>query len=284
MPTLNDVYLELRKYLKKALIEQPEFEAREILRVLVGKDVSSFMRDIHQYVEDRTAAKALSLAQKREHGMPLAYVLGQWDFHGLTLEVTPDVLIPRPDTEVLADLAISTLREHAPDGRFLDLCCGSGCVGLAVASELPELKVVLADTSVKALEVARRNARELHNIIIITEACAKQPPSPALGEFNVIAANPPYVSDDEYMALEPSVREHEPELALRGGADGLDVIRAIAEHWYFALRPGGYMMLETGYNQARQTAQILQNSGYAEVSAHRDLQDYERVVVARRPA
>jgi release factor glutamine methyltransferase len=282
MNTLNDLYIELRKKLKQAGIEQPEFEAREIVRVLVGKDKNSLMREIHQYVGDRTADNAFAQADKRIAGVPLAYVLGQWDFFGVTLEVNPDVLIPRSDTEILAGAAIAYLRDSAPDGRLLDLCCGSGCVGLAAVSRLPRLSIILADNSPRALEVARRNASGFHGVITIAEVDALLPPPPTLGEFDVIASNPPYVTDAEYESLDKSVKEHEPAGALRGGPDGLTYIRAIVENWHDALKPGGYLMLETGHTQAEQTARLLEERGFTEVVIHKDLRDLNRVVVGRR--
>ena len=199
-------------------------------------------------------------------GKPEAYILGEWDFYDLTLEITPDVLIPRPETEILAELAIKRA-----SGRALDLCCGSGCIGLAVAKHCPEVQVVLADISPKALKVTERNANEFSNVTVV-QADVFKPNE--LGQFDMIVCNPPYVTDAEYEELDSSVKDYEPEIALRGGSDGMDFYRAIAKYWDAPM-----ILLEVGWKQARDVAGMFKGR---EVEILKDYSGIERIVIARK--
>ena len=150
--------------------------------------------------------------------------MGEWEFYGLPLDISSDVLIPRSDTEVLAERAILRARAAGEGGRVLDLCAGSGCVGLAVAANVPACRVVLGELSEGALRVCKQNVRRnsLNARVTCVSVNALEPPASALWDFDIIACNPPYIPTGDIPGLDVSVRDYEPHMALDGGADGLD--------------------------------------------------------------
>ena len=155
----NNLYLDARKQLKHAGIEAAQLEAREIVCFAAGKSRDEFYRDLMLYASDQVEAKVKELVRRRLEGEPVAYLIGEWEFYGLPLSISPDVLIPRADTEVLAEQSILLARAAGAGARVLDLCAGSGCVGLAIAANSPGARVTLADLSPAALELCRSNAR-----------------------------------------------------------------------------------------------------------------------------
>ena len=216
-------------------------------------------------------------------GEPIAYILGQWEFYGLPLRITPDVLIPRDDTCAVAELAIRQALFLDQNPRILDLCCGSGCIGLAIAKRVKDARVTLADLSQNALTIARENTamHKMGGRVRCVRVDAMQPASTFLGKFDLIVSNPPYVTAEEMKELPVSVRDYEPHMALYGGEDGLDFYRAIAENFTRALRPGGYMCLEFGMGQGDAVCRILQEHDYTILERTKDFNDRERAVLAR---
>ena len=277
MTALRTVTLDLRNAFQERGVSAPELAAREIVCAGLGISKTGLAAQGERGVSGEMLSGLWDMARRHIEGEPLAYILGQWDFYGLSLAVTPDVLIPRPDTETLARLAIETL-ERTKNPRVLDLCCGSGCVGLAVAANVPCAGVTLADICPKALQIAGRNAGALGIKARCIEADALTPPPPDFGRFDSIVCNPPYISDADYQALDIGVRGYEPAPALRGGADGLDFYRAITLNWRDALKPGGAMLFEVGLGQAAAVAGMMRDGGYGNVSIQRDLSGIERVV------
>lgn len=280
MQTYNDIYLSLRRTLKEVGVEQAQLEAMELMCAGLGKRREEVLRDLPLYAGDTARQQVDALLQRRLAGEPIAYIIGEWEFYGLTLTVTPDVLIPRPDTELLVERGILAVRD-LPKARVLDLCTGSGCVGLALAYNCPHTQVVLADWSTDALEVARQNLMrcQLADQVELVRADALQPPPRELGDFDLIVCNPPYIPrkvvEEE---LDHSVRDYEPHLALDGGADGLDFYRAITLHWKWALRPGGKLIFEIGYDQAQAVEQLMVDREFVQVHSFRDPGDHWRVV------
>ena len=216
-------------------------------------------------------------------GEPLAYILQEWDFYGMRLFVSPDVLIPRDDTCAVTALAIKKALFLEQSPRILDLCTGSGCIGLAVAMRVKDARVTLADVSQEALAVARKNAvaQKLSARVSCVHADALSDPAPFLGKFDMIISNPPYITRQEMWELPDSVRRYEPHLALYGGEDGLDFYRSIASRYHTALRPGGYLCFEFGAGQADAVCEILENNGYTVLERTRDYNDRERAVIAQ---
>ena len=278
--TYNNLYLDTRQRLREAGVEGAQLEARELLCHAAGKNREQFYRDMALYAPDPVEEKMAALVERRLAGEPVAYLIGEWEFYGLTLDVTPDVLIPRMDTEVLAERAILLARAAGEGARVLDLCAGSGCVGLAVAANVPTCRVVLADVSEAALKICKGNVRrnELNARVTCVQADALQKPDAALWDFDVIACNPPYIPTGDLAGLDVSVRDYEPRSALDGGADGLDFYRAIAARWGSALRLGGSLLFEVGINQAMDVAALLERSGFEDIQSTQDTQGIPRVV------
>ena len=278
--TYNDLYLDVRRALRGIGVEAAQLEARELICCAVGKDREEFYRDLALYAAGWAEEKVEQLLSRRVRGEPMAYVIGEWDFCGLTLTVTPEVLIPRADTEVLAQEAMDLAEPLENGARVLDLCAGSGCVGLAIAAACPNVRVTLADLSEEALRVCKGNVQRcgLTARAACVNADALQPPHVSLREFDLMVCNPPYIRRDELEKLDPSVRDYEPRMALDGGADGLDYYRAIAAKWKSALRLGGTLIFEVGMGQATAVEDILDKNGYEDIKILPDTQNIQRVV------
>ena len=278
--TYNNLYLDARQRLRQAGIEGAQLEARELVCCAAGKSREQFYRDMALYASGQVEEKLAQLLERRLAGEPVAYIIGEWEFYGLSLEVSPEVLIPRMDTEVLAERAILLARAAGEGARVLDLCAGSGCVGLATASNVPGCRVVLADVSEPALKLCKNNIRrcDLNARVTCVQADALEPPAAALWDFDVIACNPPYIPSGDIPGLDPSVRDYEPRAALDGGADGLNFYRAIAEQWGRALRLGGSLVFEVGIGQAPDVERILALNGFEQIQTTQDTQGIWRVV------
>jgi release factor glutamine methyltransferase len=190
-------------------------------------------------------------------------------------------MIPRVDTELLAEVAIKLTKRRGWQTRLLDMCAGSGCVGLAIAANVPGCRVVLADISEQALAVCRANMlrNSLSRHVTAIEVDVMETPPALLGAFDVIVSNPPYIPTRDVQNLDHSVREYEPMLALDGGPDGLYYIRAIATNWTALLKPSGNIALECSVGQADAVRGILEDNGYKDVTTHLDTLGIERVVV-----
>lgn len=278
--TYNNLYLDTRSRLKEHGIEGAQLEAREIVCYASDKTKEQFFRDASLYAMGQVEQRVEELVQRRLAGEPVAYLVGEWEFYGITLDITTDVLIPRVDTEILAERAIALTNEAGVGARVLDLCAGSGCIGLAVACHAPECRVLLADISDGALQVCKRNVRrcEVNNRVACMKVDALQPPAPALWDFDVITCNPPYITTADMETLDVSVKDYEPHLALAGGVDGLDYYRAIAQKWGAALRLGGRILFEVGMGQAGDVEMILAEYGYEDIKTHQDTGGIWRVV------
>lgn len=283
--TLQELYLDVRRALRQADIPMPELEARELTAHACGADARDPSGWTRRYAAEEAAQAAHSLCARRVSGEPLAYLLGEWDFCGLTLKVTPDVLIPRADTERLCELATACARTWETP-RVLDLCCGSGCIGLAILAAVPSARCISADLSEGALAVTRDNARTLglspRSICMRADALAA--PHAKLNGFHVMVCNPPYITASEMAELDHSVADYEPHLALYGGTDGLDFYRVLAAHWMEVLVPGGTAFFECGWQQADAVAALLEAAGWAQPEVETDYAGVRRIVIARRPS
>lgn len=282
MKTYNDVYLDARRKLKAAGIEAFTLEARLIVGGAAGKTKEQLLKDLNLYAGEEFARRVDGLVDRRIAGEPVAHITGEWEFYGVPVNVTPDVLIPRVDTEVLADLAIKLLKgREGGSTRILDLCAGSGCIGLAIAANVSDCRVILADKSLKAISVCRQNVSKnnLARRVACVEADAFKKPPMLLGKFDMIVCNPPYIPSADIMGLDPSVRDHEPVEALDGGESGLDFYHAIAGEWKEILKPNGCMLFECGIGQAEDVEKIMKENGFTQTKRFTDTQNIERVVV-----
>ena len=254
----------------------PDIDARWIAEDALGMTRQALLFESDRAVDRDQLMTLESMLDRRAAGEPVQYVLGTADFMGFRFQVTHAVLIPRQDTELLAETALIDLRQRPGNPDALDLCAGSGCVGLSIASLAPSVRVTLADISKDALEVARKNARELDVRVDIRqgdlfEAVGRQ-------RFDVIACNPPYIPTADLDGLQKEVR-FEPQLALDGGADGLDFYRRISSEAWAHLNPGGALYLEVGVDEAAPVEALLKaNPRCAETGRAKDLNGIDRVV------
>lgn len=289
---MKDTYSELYWACKRALISEMEMddaaarlESNIILELSSGIDYKVLLREPHKPLGEETAERVHNLLARRLAGEPMAYLAGTWQFCDLNLFVSPATLIPRVDTELLALMAYEKMKSYAVGPRILDLCAGSGCIGLFLASKLPRARVSLVEYDEAALEICRKNIREhrLSSRAVCVRGDARQPADPALGQFDLIVSNPPYIPTEDIAGLDVSVRDYEPHLALDGGVDGLDFYRSIINGWRRALKLGGYLMLEVGIGQAEVVAALLRYAGFENVLITRDTGGVSRVVEGRAP-
>ena len=280
----GDLYLECRK----ALMQQEDaatagLMARNLLAVFSGKTQEQILSGRELYAGEEVCRKMEDATARILGGEPLAYILGEWDFYGLRLQVNSNVLIPRDDTCAVVELAINRgiFLPEAP--RILDLCTGSGCIGLAVASRIRDARVTLGDISREALAVAKANtvAHKMTGRVTCVPVDALKMPPAFLGKFDMIISNPPYITGEEMKDLPASVKDYEPHLALFGGLDGLDFYRAIAANFRSVLKPGGFLAFELGDTQGDDVCRILTENGYTILERTKDFNDRERAVLAQ---
>ena len=278
--TYNDLYLDVRQRLRESGVEASTLEARELVCFGTGKSREELQRDSRLYASPEREAQVRRLVERRMAGEPVAYLIGEWEFYGLPLDISQDVLIPRTDTEVLAEQAIAYIQTLG-ECRVLDLCAGSGCVGLAIASQSPQARVVLGEIDDSALKICRQNIRRnsLSARVMPIQMDAREKPARSLGEFQCIVSNPPYIPTGDIAGLEASVRDYEPHMALDGGADGMDFYRSIAEQWKEALTPGGRIYFEVGIGQADAVLRLMRSQGFGDLQIIKDHHKIPRVVL-----
>ena len=284
MITISDLYQQARKKLMET--EDPQSAgmiARNLLVQATGKRMEQLLADQQAPADASVCAAMEALVSRIAGGEPLAYVLGNWEFYGLPLYVDRNVLIPRDDTCAVTSLAVKQGLFLGENPRILDLCTGSGCIGLALASRLPDARVTLADISKPALAVAHKNIvnNKLSSRVSAVQVNALEAPPPFLGKFDMIVSNPPYITGREMEELPGSVKDFEPHLALYGGEDGLDFYRAIAQNFHSALKPDGYLCFEFGMGQGDEVSKILMKNGYTVLERTKDYNDRERAIIAR---
>lgn len=280
----HDLYKAARQLLRQVDGENSEFTARQIVAAATDRTLSQLVADFPLTVFQRDIQRVNELVQRRLKGEPLAYILGQWEFHGLTLQVTPDVLIPRDDTEAVCGLAIGKAMQLRQNPRVLDLCAGTGCIGLAVAAKVKDARVTLGEISPEAIRVAKKNIQDNHlsGRVSVVQLDVRQAPPRFLGKYDLIVSNPPYVTAAQMEELDPSVRDYEPRLALYGGLDGLDFYRAIMDNYAPLLKDGGYICFEFGMGQEAQVCQILMEHGFELGRLVRDSGERARAVLAQK--
>jgi len=254
-------------------------DARLMLGRLLGRTPTQLIAHDDERLGPEAAGRWADWLARRAGGEPLAYLLGEKEFHGLMLEVTPDVLVPRPETELLVDWAVELLVSRVAPAALIDLGTGSGAIALAVKRAHPRAAVTATDASAAALGVARRNARRLALEVDFLET------SWWLGldgrRFSIAAANPPYIRDGD-AAL--AALRHEPRTALTPGGDGLAALREIVAGAPAHLAPGGWLLLEHGFDQAAEVRALLGEAGLEAVETRPDLAGHPRATGGRRPA
>ncbi len=273
----------LEEQFTEAGVDSPELDAQLILAVVLGCDRAHLHAHPEKAVPHEAIERVEALAQRRTAREPMAYILGEREFWSMPFLVSPDVLIPRPESELLVERAVA-LSGYGGESRILDLCAGSGAVGLAVASELPQAQVTLLDLCPKALGAAKRNAEKFGLVSRTRLVVSDLFDALAVGEeFDLIASNPPYVASRELDGLMPEVSSFEPRLALDGGADGMDLIRRIIEKAPACLARGGYLLIEMDPRQMDEAEAVSEEQGsYHSARRHKDLAGRERVLELER--
>ena len=265
--------------LRKTGTPEPTRDAKVLLAHSLGKQKTFLIAYPEFELTDEQQARFRGVVERKTGREPLQHILGRQEFYGRDFRVSPDVLIPRPETEAIVELAVRFLADR-PEPRFLDIGTGSGCIAVSIAAELPSARGVAADISPEALAVARENA-ETHGVaerISFTEGDLFGPAGRA--EFDLVASNPPYIPLDEFLGLEPEVRDFEPRSALTDEGDGLAFIRRIIAEASHHLRPGGKLLVEIGFGQAESVAEMIDASVWAEPAFHNDLQGIPRILEA----
>jgi len=282
--TYGEAYRQVKQLLQDEEGERAAVTARELLSFVSGFGAAELMAMQGTPISEQIATNYLAAAGRILAGEPLPYILGTWSFYGLDLTVTPDVLIPRDDTMAVVDLAYELRRAMPAGPRILDLCTGSGCIGLALASKMRDARVTLCDLSEKALKIAKKNAMDLRlsGRVTCLQADALQPAQAFLGKFDMIVSNPPYITALEMTQLQRSVRDYEPHMALYGGEDGLDFYRAIVKNYEMALKPGGFICFEFGMGQEKAVCQILNEYHFAILELRKDSGNIIRAVSAQK--
>lgn len=283
MRTYNDIYLSARNLLRQSGVEAFSLEAKLLVAGAAGKTTAQLLRDMSLYASNKIEDTVTEYIARRLRGEPVAYITGSWEFYGLPIVTTPDVLIPRMDTEKLVDAAKELLTGRKMNARILDLCCGSGCITCAIGHEMPATRLVAIDISANALEVCRRNiaAQKLISRVICMQADALSSPPLGIGEFDMIVSNPPYIASEEIKTLDVSVKDFEPVWALDGGEDGLKFYKAIIKYWKSLLRQGGYLLFEVGEGQAQAVRDMLSAAGFGYTDTRKDTLGIDRVVFGR---
>ena len=283
--TYNEIYIQTRKDLRAAGIEAYSMEARLLVSSAAGKTMAQLMRDLPLYAAPGLEEKVRAMTERRLAGEPVAYITGSWEFYGVPLEVSRDVLIPRPDTEVMVEAAIKLFEGRNGRPRILDLCTGSGCVGIALAVQMPGARVVLVDNDHRALSLCRRNVQMngLDVRVMCIDADVTRKPPMLLGKFDLITCNAPYIPTAEIQTLDSSVKDYEPYQALDGGEDGLDIIRPVIALWKSVLKDSGTIMLEIGEGQSLEVQMLLTQAGFTKVCALRDTAGTDRIIMGRLP-
>lgn len=269
---------------RRGVNDSPRLDCELLLGHALGVDRVKLIVDSQRPLEDAELARFRAFVLRRRKHEPIAYILGEREFYGLRFSVNRHVLIPRPDTETLVNVALTRTERLSLHGRAIDVCTGSGCVAIAFSKERPTWQVTGSDLSLEALAVARHNAARLGTIwnLDFRPADLLSGIEREAG-FDLIMANPPYVPDAEVLTLSPDVKDHEPSSALCGGPDGLALIRRLVKAAPSLLTPGGLLAIEVGAGQAPRVAKGLLSYGFSEVEQERDYAGIERVVSGRLP-
>ncbi len=287
--TLHEILTDAAVQLRAAGIMDPKRDAELLLFHVLDENRMYLFMHKNDKVEEETAARYKAIIDKRASGIPVQYIIGTQDFMGLEFEVNENVLIPRQDTETLVELAIETAKSMSPDLSILDMCCGSGAIAVSMAYFFPQAKVTACDLSDGALEMTGRNAAR--NGVADRVTVQKSDMfaveidgvmAPLQGRYDMILSNPPYIASEVIGTLQTEVKDHEPMMALDGGADGLDFYRVIAEEAPERLKENGVLIMEIGHDQGQTVPQLLEKTGrFTDIQVIKDLPGLDRVVYAK---
>jgi release factor glutamine methyltransferase len=281
VPTVGELLEEATGRLREAHVPDPRRDAVALLAIALSTDRGGVIARSPDAINPAALDKFEALLSARTGRVPLQHLEGIAEFHGLTFEVGPDVLIPRPETEDLVD---AVLAAGLPDGsRVADLGTGSGCIAISLAVERPSWKLTAIDLSEGALAVAARNAAR-HGVadrVALVSRDFTDVPDDERGTYDAVASNPPYVPEEEWRSLQPEVRDHEPRVALVPGPTGNEAYQAVVLAASTMLRPGGLLALELGWKSEAAVRAIVESTGFRSVAIKPDLQGIPRVLSAR---
>lgn len=278
--TIEQLLVEGKRLLKDAHIETWALDAEVLLsHILSFSRVQLFTNSKDKLLEEQEI-KFKEYIYKRLQGMPIQYLTNEQEFMSLPLYVDESVLIPRQDTEILVETALNLINKEK-ETRILDLCTGSGCIGISMAYYAPYSNIIGIDISDSALKVAEYNAKingVNDRISFVKSNLFNEVPNSLKGKLDMIISNPPYIPTKDIKMLMKEVREHEPSIALDGGQDGLDFYKLIIKDGKEYLKSGAILIFEIGYNQGKIVSQVLKSSGFKEVEIKKDLAGLDRVV------
>lgn len=268
----------------KAGINNADFDAWVLVEKICGISRTEYFVKMHDEVSEDIVTSYFEAIDKRITHYPLQYIVGEWEFMGIPFKVNENVLIPRQDTEILVEKALeiigSEFEKIKGEISVMDMCTGSGCIGISVAKKCQNTSVTCVDISKAALEVAKENGKlnGVKNILFIESDLFEN----VNGKFNVIISNPPYITSAEIKKLMPEVKDFEPHLALDGDSDGLKFYKLIINQSKEYLNENGYILFEIGCDQGEQVKKLLFEKGYTDIEVLKDLGGNDRVVIGKR--
>jgi release factor glutamine methyltransferase len=276
--------VEAAQILRQAGVPESRREAASLLEHVTGHDRTFMITHAETALASSDVRSLRNLVERRAAGEPLQYITGHQEFYGLDFEVTPDVLIPRPETELLVETALELLDKTTQPARICDVGTGSGCVSVAILHERPTVQAIGLDISVPALRVAARNAARNNvreRLVLVASDCFNAIDSRST-RFSMIVSNPPYITEDAFTHLQREVREHEPRMALTPEGDGLRIIRRLITDAPRFLDTGGYLLMEIGFDQHEAVRDLINRQSWELLDIHKDLQGIPRIVVLRK--
>lgn len=273
--TIFEAYSDCKKQLRTAGIEDYVFESKQIIKHITGYTNAQILTKYTQPLTKFQQNNLTAIIKQRLIRYPLQYIIGRWNFFGREFFVGPGVLIPRSDTETLIDVCLEAVsKKQSP--RVIDLCAGTGCIGITIKGECPASEVSLVEKYDEALSFTNKNAQHNKLDVKIVKGDVLKTEG-AQGLYDLIVSNPPYINDNDMKTLQPEVK-FEPTTALEGGEDGLVFYRHIAKEYKKHLASGGVMAFEVGINQAEAVAQIMRENGFNDVDVRKDYCEADRVV------
>lgn len=277
-----ELYDLVHKRLCEGAVEDAAFEAGVMMEEVFGRSWQTDVILDRLLYDESDSKKLFDMADRRSRGEPLQYIIGNWEFYGLTFKVGEGVLIPRQDTETLVESALELIKPIKRP-KLVDLCSGTGCIPITVASKRPDCEAYAVELFDKAYGYLEENVKIHGNRVKPIKGDVLSPEVAAgFSDADVITANPPYLTQEDMFRLQREVR-HEPQTALYGGADGLDYYRTIACIWKNALKEGGYLIFEVGVTQSADVKNILENEGFRDVKIYNDLTGRPRAVSGKCP-
>ena len=276
MMTIFEAYNSTKKKLEKAGIEDSVFEAKQIIKHITGYSATQILTNYNNKLTEFQENNLIAIVHQREVRYPLQYIFGNWDFYGRTFDVGVGVLVPRADTETVIDVALEFLKDKE-NPQILDLCAGSGCIGITLAKEIKSSNVLMIEKYMEAFRYTLKNIAK--NVAANAKAMMGDifKKSGADGEYDIIVSNPPYIPKNEMTEISPETK-FEPETALLADDGGMEFYKAIINNYTDSLKKGGMMLFEVGIGESKKVMELLKNAGYSSVDTRCDLGGIERAV------